>query len=114
MKAAYAVAVLVLLVIVWWQTDSLSEIRTRNKLLTETAIGYGQVIEEMKATTLQTHKLLAELKARDQQRNDEGERRREEMRTAISGDTCAVSVVPDAVSHSLQNRATRTDHTAAP
>lgn len=114
MKAAYAVVVLVLLVIVWWQTDSLSEVRTRNKLLTETATGYGQVIEEVKATTLQTHKLLAELKARDQQRNDEGERRREEMRTAISGDTCAVSSVPDAVSHSLQNRATRTGHTAAP
>ncbi|WP_227508847.1 hypothetical protein [Klebsiella michiganensis] len=65
---------LVLLAAVWWQTDQLSEARTRNKLLTETATGYEQVIQEVKTTAIQTHKLLAEVKVREQQRNAEGER----------------------------------------
>ncbi|WP_242628125.1 DUF2570 domain-containing protein, partial [Klebsiella pneumoniae] len=70
---------LVLLAAVWWQTDQLSEARTRNKLLTETATGYDQVIQEVKATAIQAHKLLAEVKVREQQRNAEGEHRREAM-----------------------------------
>ncbi|MFQ9621295.1 MAG: hypothetical protein ACLR17_00385 [Enterobacteriaceae bacterium] len=45
---------------------------TRNKLLTETATGYDQVIQEVKATAIQTHKLLAEVKVREQQRNAKG------------------------------------------
>ncbi|EOG5764107.1 hypothetical protein ACLFME_000096 [Klebsiella quasipneumoniae] len=81
---------LVLLAAVWWQTDQLSEARTRNKLLTETATGYDQVIQEVKATAIQTHKLLAEVKVREQERNAEGERRREAMQAAFNGDACAL------------------------
>jgi hypothetical protein len=63
MRAGGAIVMLILLAAVWWQTDQLSEARTRNKLLTETATGYDQVIQEVKATALQTHKLLAEVKS---------------------------------------------------
>ena len=93
MRAGSVIVMLVLLAAVWWQTDQLSEARTRNKLLTETATGYDQVIQEVKATAIQTHKLLAEVKVREQQRNAEGERRRETMQTAFNGDTCAVTPV---------------------
>ncbi|MFN4526800.1 MULTISPECIES: DUF2570 domain-containing protein [Klebsiella] len=105
---------LVLLAAVLWQTDQLSEARTRNKLLTETVTGYDQVIQEVKATAIQTHKLLAEVKVREQQRNAEGERRREAMQAAFNGDTCAVTPVPDAVSRSLQKRTARADHSVGP
>lgn len=114
MRAGSVIVMLVLLAAVWWQTDQLSEARTRNKLLTETATGYDQVIQEVKATAIQTHKLLAEVKAREQERNAEGERRREAMQAAFHGDTCAVTSVPDAVSRSLQKRTARADHSAGP
>lgn len=114
MRAGSAIVMLILLAAVWWQTDQLSEARTRNKLLTETATGYDQVIQEVKATALQTHKLLAEVKVREQQRNAEGERRREAMQAAINGDTCAVTRVPDVISRSLQRRTPRAGHTADP
>ena len=104
MRAGSVIVLLVLLAAVWWQTDQLSEARTRNKLLTETATGYEQVIQEVKTTAIQTHKLLAEVKVREQQRNAEGERRREAMQAVFNGDTCAVTPVPDAVSRSLQKR----------
>ncbi|MCQ4179767.1 DUF2570 domain-containing protein, partial [Klebsiella pneumoniae] len=51
---------------------------------------------------------------REQQRNAEGERRREAMQAAFNGDACAVTPVPDAVSRSLQNRAARAGHSAGP
>ncbi|HED4077951.1 DUF2570 domain-containing protein [Raoultella planticola] len=108
------IVMFVLLAVVWWQTDQLSEARTRNKLLIETATGYDHVIQEVKATAIQTHKLLAEVKVREQQRNAEGERRREAMQAAINGDTCAVTPVPDAVSRSLQKRTARVGHSADP
>ena len=50
------------------------------------------VIQEVKATAIQTHKLLAEVKVREQQRNAEGERRREAMQAAFNGDACAVTL----------------------
>ena len=68
----------------------------------------------VKATAIQTHKLLAEVKVREQQRNAEGERRREAMQAAFNGDACAVTPVPDAVSRSLQKRAARAGHSAGP
>ena len=114
MRAGSVIVMLVLLAAVWWQTDRLSEARTRNKLLTETATGYDQVIQEVKATAIQTHKLLAEVKVREQQRNAEGEHRREAMQAAFNGDACAVTPVPDAVSRSLQKRAARAGHSAGP
>lgn len=114
MRPGNVIVILILLAAVWWQTDQLSEARTRNKLLTETATGYDQIIQEVKATAIQTHKLLAEVKAREQQRNTEGERRREAMQAAFNGDTCAVTRVPDAVSRSLQKSTTRTGHSADP
>lgn len=43
MRAGSVIVMLVLLAAVWWQTDQLSEARTRNKLLTETATGYDQL-----------------------------------------------------------------------
>lgn len=46
MRAGSVIVMLVLLAAVWWQTDQLSEARTRNKLLTETATGYDQVIQK--------------------------------------------------------------------
>lgn len=103
MRAGSVIVMFVLLAAVWWQTDQLSEARTRNKLLIETATGYDEVIQEVKATAIQTHKLLAEVKVREQQRNAEGERRREAMQAAINGDTCAVTPVHGAVGRSLQN-----------
>lgn len=114
MRADSVIVMLILLAAVWWQTDQLSEARTRNKLLTETATGYDQVIQEVKATAIQTHKLLAEVKVREQQRNAEGERRREAMQAAINSDTCAAAPVPDVISRSLQKRTARDGHSAEP
>ena len=92
MRAGSVIVMLVLLAAVWWQTDQLSEARTRNKLLIETATGYDRVIQEVKATAIQTHKLLAEVRVREQQRNAEGEHRREAMQAAFNGDACAVTL----------------------
>lgn len=64
----------------------------------------GEVLGELRALTADAREVLAQLRATEQQRNGEGEKRREYMRDAIKDDMCASTVVPASVSNSLQHR----------
>ncbi len=88
-----------------WQTYQRGiDSATREALMTR-ANRQRAVLAEVRALSTDTQKRLAEIRARDQQRNAQGEERREQMGSAMQADTCANTVVPAAVSDSLQQRA---------
>ncbi|MGS4338829.1 DUF2570 domain-containing protein [Klebsiella michiganensis] len=65
----------------------------------------GEVLAEVRALRQDVSQVEAELKALSQQRNATGEHRRENIKTALAGNGCAVSPVPAAVADSLYKRA---------
>ena len=65
----------------------------------------GEVLAEVRALRQDVSQVEAGLKALSQQRNTTGEHRRENIKTALAGNGCAVSPVPAAVADSLFQRA---------
>lgn len=59
------------------------------------------VIGEMRGLTADAQAVLADVRKAEQERNGEGEARRENMSTAMRTDKCAGAVVPVAVSNGL-------------
>ncbi|MBT2055831.1 DUF2570 domain-containing protein [Enterobacter hormaechei subsp. hoffmannii] len=87
-----------------WQTHQRGKDSARNEALSREVKSNGEVLDELRALTADAREVLAQLRATEQQRNAEGEKRRENMRDAIKDDTCANTVVPASVSNSLQYR----------
>ncbi len=65
----------------------------------------GEVLAEVRALRQDVSQVEAGLKALSQQRTATGEHRRENIKTALAGNGCAVSPVPAAVADSLFQRA---------
>lgn len=89
-----------------WQTWQRGSDSTRYDLLSTTIENNGAVMDELLAITADARSVLAELRAHEQQRNAQGEIRREQIREASKNDTCANTVVPAAVSDGLRHRTT--------
>nr|WP_276533017.1 DUF2570 domain-containing protein [Enterobacter hormaechei] len=97
-----------------WQTHQRGKDSVRNETLSREVKSNGEVLDELRALTADAREVLAHLRATEQQRNAEGEKRRENMRDAIKDDACARTVVPASVSDSLQHRtATATNENRA-
>ncbi|HAT2180392.1 TPA: DUF2570 domain-containing protein [Raoultella ornithinolytica] len=76
----------------------------------------GDVLTEVRALRQDVSLVEARLKTLNQQRNTAGERRRENIKTALAGDPCAAAPVPVAVADSLYQRAAEVaadDHSGA-
>lgn len=65
----------------------------------------GNVLTEIRAIRADVSAVEAGLKKLNEQRNATGEKRRETIKTALAGETCAVTPVPAVVADSLQKRA---------
>lgn len=65
----------------------------------------GDVLTEVRALRQDVSQVEARLKALNQQRNTTGENRRENIKTALAGNGCAVAPVPAAGADSLYQRA---------
>lgn len=65
----------------------------------------GDVLAEVRALRQDVSQVEAGLKALSQQRNTTGEHRRENIKTALAGNGCAVAPVPVAGADSLYQRA---------
>ncbi|MGT3192456.1 DUF2570 domain-containing protein [Yersinia enterocolitica] len=87
-----------------WQTHQLGKDSARNEAFSREVKNHTKVLDELRALTADAREVLAQLRANEQQRNAQGEVRRENIRDVIKNDTCANTVVPAFVSHSLQNR----------
>lgn len=87
-----------------WQTHQRGKDSVRNEVLSHEVKSNGEVLDELRALATDARKVIAQLRVAEQQRNAEGEKRRENMRDAIKDDTCASTVVPASVSNSLQHR----------
>ncbi|MDE9195206.1 DUF2570 domain-containing protein [Klebsiella pneumoniae] len=76
----------------------------------------SDVLAEVRALRQDVSEIEASVKALGQKRNEAGEKRRENIKTELAGDPCAVALVPDAVADSLYQRATEVaagDHSGA-
>ena len=76
----------------------------------------GDVLAEVRALRQDVSQVEAGLKALSQQRNATGEHRRENIKTALAGNDCAVAPVPAAGADSLYQRAAEVaagDHSGA-
>lgn len=65
----------------------------------------GDVLTEVRALRQDVNQVEAGLKKLNQQRNTAGERRRENIKTALAGDPCAAGPVRTAVADGLYQRA---------
>lgn len=65
----------------------------------------GDVLTEVRALRQDVNQVEAGLKKLNQQRNTTGEHRRENIKTALAGNGCAVAPVPAAGADSLYQRA---------
>lgn len=65
----------------------------------------GDVLAEVRALRADVSDIEATMKTLGEKRSTSGEQRRETIKTALSGETCATALVPAAVAGSLQKRA---------
>ncbi|QDX29594.1 DUF2570 domain-containing protein [Dickeya poaceiphila] len=107
MKLTATLAVLLVLAVsgVLWQTYQRGIDRAHTEALTDSAQQQRELLTEFRALADDARNVLAQVREREQQRYAEGEERREKMREGMQPDTCANTVVPVAVSDSLQKRA---------
>ncbi|MGM3174765.1 DUF2570 domain-containing protein [Dickeya lacustris] len=107
MKLVATLAVLLVLAVsgVLWQTYQRGIDRAHTEALTDSARQQRELLTEVRALADDARNVLAQVREREQQRYAEGEERREKMREGMQPDTCANTVVPAAVSDSLQKRA---------
>ncbi|MFW7618330.1 DUF2570 domain-containing protein [Klebsiella pneumoniae] len=111
MKAAaiLAIAIFVLLIAAVsgfaWQSHKREQ---AEQLLTSTKGQLkqtGDVLTEVRALRQDVNQVEAGLKKLNQQRNTAGEHRRENIKTTLAGNECAVAPVPTAGADSLYQRA---------
>ncbi|HAY0634726.1 TPA: DUF2570 domain-containing protein [Serratia marcescens] len=107
MKAA---AVLILLFLaalagMGWQKYQ-RELAEQRRDIAERAVEQtGDVLAEVRALRADVGEIEAGMKKLSEKRGTNGEQRRETIKTALAGETCAVTPVPAAVADSLQKRA---------
>ncbi|MEN5279886.1 DUF2570 domain-containing protein [Serratia marcescens] len=65
----------------------------------------NDVLAEVRALRADVGEIEAGMKKLSEKRGTNGEQRRETIKTALAGETCAVTPVPAAVADSLQKRA---------
>lgn len=89
-------------------TTEISKRETAEKALADTTLKLnqtGEVLAEVRALRQDVSQVEAGLKALSQQRNTTGEHRRENIKTALAENDCAVAPVPVAGADSLYQRA---------
>ncbi len=105
-----AVAVLILLFLtslagLGWQKHQ-RELAELGRADAERALNQtGDVLAEVRALRADVGEIEAAMKKLGEKRGANGEIRRETIKTALAGETCAVTPVPAAVADSLQKRA---------
>ena len=106
---AGVIAICVLLVVACIQlTTETSKREAAEKSLADTTIKLnqtGDVLAEVRALRRDVSQVEAGLKKLSQQRNTTGEHRRENIKTALAGNSCAVAPVPATGADSLYQRA---------
>ena len=76
--------------------------------------GANTAIDALHTEIRSINSLLAQVRAAEQHREQEGEKRREEIRNALRENPCAITAVPAAVADRLQQRtASRSDYAGA-
>ncbi len=86
----------------------------RERSLQSTADNYRQVSEELRQVSRDISTILASVRTGEQQRNEQGELRREQLRETISADSCSSAVVPAALADSLRKRTSSGHRTCDP
>lgn len=105
-----AVAVLILLFLaslagLGWQKHQ-RELAELGRANAERALNQaGDVLAEVRALRADVSDIEATMKTLSEKRGATGEQRRETIKTALAGETCATTLVPAAVADSLQKRA---------
>lgn len=105
-----AVAVLILLFLaalagMGWQKHQ-RELAEQSRDIAERAVEQtGDVLAEVRALRADVGEIEAGMKKLSEKRGANGEQRRETIKTALAGETCATTLVPAAVAGSLQKRA---------
>ncbi|WP_213672803.1 DUF2570 domain-containing protein [Serratia marcescens] len=105
-----AVAVLILLLLtsltgLGWQKHQ-RELAEQGRANAERALNQADdVLAEVRALRADVSEIEAAIKRLNEKRSTTGEQRRETIKTALAGETCAVTPVPAAVADSLQKRA---------
>ncbi|MGQ5746352.1 DUF2570 domain-containing protein [Serratia marcescens] len=107
MKAA---AVLILLFLaalagMGWQRNQRELAEQRLDIAERAVEQTGDVLAEVRALRADVGEIEAGMKKLSEKRGTNGEQRRETIKTALAGETCAVTPVPAAVADSLQKRA---------
>ncbi|HFI4247062.1 TPA: hypothetical protein ACGP66_004554 [Escherichia coli] len=78
--------------------------RARREYHEQALAGTNATVDALHAELRGISGLLAQVRAAEQHRNQEGEKRREEIRNALRENPCAAAAVPAAVADRLQQR----------
>ncbi|MED9322475.1 hypothetical protein RCM88_20880 [Escherichia coli] len=88
--------------------------QARREYLEQALAGTNAAVNALHTELRGISGLLAQVRAAEQHRNQEGEKRREEIRNALRENPCAAAAVPAAVADRLQQRTTpRRGHSGA-
>ncbi|MFS7242317.1 DUF2570 domain-containing protein [Serratia proteamaculans] len=104
-----AVAILILLLLaslggLGWQKHQ-REMAEKSRADAERALNQaGDVLAEVRALRADVSDIEAAMKTLGEKRSASGEQRRETIKTALVGETCATTLVPAAIAGSLQKR----------
>lgn len=107
MKVTAALIMLLLIALtgLGWQKHQ-RELAEQRRDVAERAVKQaGDVLAEVRALRADVGEIEAGMKKLSEKRGTNGEQRRETIKTALAGETCAVTPVPAAVADSLQKRA---------
>lgn len=88
-----------------WQSHKREQVERSLTSTGEELKQTGDVLTEVRALRQDVSQVEAGLKKLNQQRNTTGEHRRENIKTALAGNDCAVAPVPAAGADSLYQRA---------
>ncbi|HEI9837880.1 TPA: DUF2570 domain-containing protein [Klebsiella pneumoniae] len=88
-----------------WQSHKREQVERSLTSTREELKQTGGVLTEVRALRQDVSQVEAGLKKLNQQRNTTGEHRRENIKTALAGNDCAVAPVPAAGADSLYQRA---------
>ncbi|MDK7836794.1 DUF2570 domain-containing protein [Klebsiella pneumoniae] len=88
-----------------WQSHKREQVERSLTSTREELKQTGDVLTEVRALRQDVSQVEAGLKKLNQQRNTTGEHRRENIKTALAGNDCAVAPVPAAGADSLYQRA---------
>ncbi|XIC60308.1 DUF2570 domain-containing protein [Edwardsiella piscicida] len=104
-----------------WQTYQRGKQQGQTEEQRKVVADSAALLQEVRNTAADARNVLAQIQATAQQRNTQGEERREAIRADLKNDTCASTAVPDRVVDRLRQHAARATgkdpvraHTAQP